>query len=384
MRIQLPLLPLLGLVFGAALSNLFAMRKASLAQAQQKQISVGFAGALLGFDILTLTGLLYFSGGPFNPFSFLYLVYVTLSAVILNVRWTWGLLGLSLAGFGALFIRHAGVDLGQHHHDSDHVSLHLQGMWVAFGVAAGFIIYFVQQIKSALSAQESQLETARELSEKSERLASLATLAAGAAHELATPLATIAVVSKELQRELEQSGAARSAVADAQLIRQELQRCRSILDHMSSKAGETAGESIVPITLDDLIDEALDGLPRAYRIDVELPAALGQHRLNLPPTAMAQALRGILKNAIEASEEAQVKLSARFSNGCIIEIKDRGRGMSEEVLKRVGEPFFTTKEPGMGMGLGLFLTRALLERLGGRLEVHSKLQQGTTVTMRLP
>ena len=100
--------------------------------------------ALMGLDVLVLTGLLYLTGGPFNPFSFLYLVYIALAAVLLGAGWTWALVLLSLVGSGVLFLRHRPLVLQAETHD-EHMSVHLRGMWVAYGVAAAFIVYFLMR-----------------------------------------------------------------------------------------------------------------------------------------------------------------------------------------------------------------------------------------------
>ena len=122
------------------------------------------------------------------------------------------------------------------------MSLHLQGMWVAFGVAASFIVYFLLRVRRALERHERELDAARAAGQRQERLASLATLAAGAAHELMTPLSTIAVIAGDLQRDLAQPGASPRAVEDARLVRAEVDRCRAIIERMRADAGDTAGE----------------------------------------------------------------------------------------------------------------------------------------------
>src|SRR5262249_9182438 len=133
----------------------------------------------------------------------LYLVNIALAAVVLRPRWTWTLVAVSLACFGTLFAQPrwgAGTAPALGH--EAHFRMHLQGMWVAFGVAAIFIVYFVQRVTRALAARDAELAAAQLATARHERLAALATLAAGAAHELATPLSTIAVAAKELERQL--------------------------------------------------------------------------------------------------------------------------------------------------------------------------------------
>jgi two-component system sensor histidine kinase RegB len=164
------------------------------------------AGAM-ALHVTCFTGLLYFTGGPMNPFSFLYLVHIALATLILRPRWTWTLVLLSLAGSAALFVRHVPLpmDHGAHMHHMTHgggpIDMHLRGMWVAFAIAAAFIVYFLYRVTRALGEREVELARMREHAARSERLASMATLAAGAAHELATPLATIAPLTRARARE---------------------------------------------------------------------------------------------------------------------------------------------------------------------------------------
>jgi two-component system sensor histidine kinase RegB len=257
-------------------------------------------------------------------------------------------------------------------------------MWVAFGVAASFIVYFVQRVTRALAERERELDDARAATARAERLASLATLAAGAAHELSTPLSTIAVVAKELERELERLRAAESALGDARLIRDQVERCRDILVQMAADAGESTGEDFAPITVARLVDSSIEGLAERERI--ALSVAASEDPVVVPVRSVAQAVRAVTKNALQASpRHAPIALAAELSHDvCRIEVRDSGSGMSPEVLARAGEPFFTTKGTGQGMGLGLFLARAVLERLGGRLELRSTPGAGTTVVLLLP
>ncbi|QRN98577.1 HAMP domain-containing histidine kinase [Archangium violaceum] len=347
--------------------------------------------AVMALDVVLLTVLLDLSGGPFNPFSALYLVHIALSAVVLRAGWTWALTGLAISCFGVLFVnnlwfpREGGEAASTHHHIHD-VRMHLEGMWAAFALAAGFIVYFVQRVTRALAAREAELVAARADSARHEKLTALATLAAGAAHELSTPLSTIAVVAKELERHLERTGAAASSLEDVQLIRQQVARCRDILTQMATDAGASRGESMVALSPAALVEEALEGLPGRERVRVEVDARAREERELVPAHAFARAIRGVVKNALQASApEAEVRLSlSREAEGWRLTVEDSGQGMPGEVLARAGEPFFTTKAPGEGMGLGLFLTRAVLDQLGGRLVLGSTPGEGTTVRLSWP
>jgi two-component system sensor histidine kinase RegB len=319
----------------------------------------------------------------------LYIVHIALAAVVLRAYWTWGLVGLSFAGFGSLFLGDTGPTGTWFEHPDQHMMhmrMHMQGMWIAFGIAAVFIVYFVTRVTRDLARRDAELARARAAAERSEKLASLATLAAGAAHELATPLSTIAVVARELERSLERAGALDGAVADARLIRNEVTRCRAILEQLAADAGASAGEAFAELSVHGLLDKAIEGLPQRERIRSAIAGEAEHVQLFLPARAVAQAVRGVLENALQASPpESSVLVHAnKTAERCAIVVEDRGPGMPPEVLSRVGEPFFTTKEPGKGMGLGLFLTRVVLERIGGGVAIDSRPGEGTRVELSVP
>jgi two-component system sensor histidine kinase RegB len=367
--VPLPLVPALSLIGFGVFTNLALTLWWRKARAVAEWVLV----AVMALDIVLLTGLLYVSGGSFNPFSFLYLVQIALGAVVLRRVLAWALAIFALSCYGALFL----VPSEHQHHD---MQLHLQGMWAAFALTASFIVGFVALVKRALGRREAELAAMRARQARDEKLAALGTLAAGAAHELATPLSTIAVAAKEMERGLAHTGS--DAAEDARLIREQVERCRGILHQMSADAGEILGETSVPMPIEELLRVALaDGA-----LSVAVDPAARELRVLVPPRAFAQILRGLVKNAREASlSDDGVALRVRTQGKALeLEVADRGAGMSPEVLARVGDPFFTTKEPGKGLGLGVFLARSLLERLGGSLRFESEPGRGTRVLLSLP
>ncbi len=331
---------------------------------------------IMMIDIAILTGLLYLSGGPKNPFSFLYLVQIALATVLVRARWTWMLVGLAFLGFGVLLVSHEPLAIPEENH--------AYGAWVALGVASAFVVHFLLRITGALAERERELTEARGLAARQERLASLATMAAGAAHELSTPLGTVALAAKELERALTKADSPELA-SDAKLIREQVGRCRSILDTMAQGAG-TVGESVSSSTVRELIDETLIGIREAPRVLCEIDDDLARTTLRLPPRAVSQALRSLVTNAQDASPPTSSVVITARRDGDVLEvtIRDRGPGIPEDVMARIGEPFFTTKAPGRGMGLGLFLARAVIEGVGGSLQIDSNKDNGTEVGARLP
>lgn len=384
MNVPLPLGPLLAILAVEAVANV--LFRTGLGRGLR--VSERGVAAALGLDVLCFTGLLYFTGGPFNPFSFLYLVYIALAAIVLRPRWAWTLVLLSAGCSAALFLDHVPLpmDHGEHHmhHGGAHEAMgtHLRGMWVAFAVAAAFIVYFINRVTRALADRDAELARSRERTTRSQRVAAMATLAAGAAHELATPLSTIAVAAKELERRAGDE----STRADAKLIREQVERCRDILGQMAGQAGESPGEVASDTTVDDLVRSALSGLPNPERVRIDWNSTDRGGKLFVPVRATAQALRNVVKNALDASpEDGDVVLTVDEVAGAFrLEVEDHGTGMTEGALLRATEPFFTTKDPGAGMGLGLFITRGVVDLLGGSLDIQSKQGEGTRVVVTLP
>jgi two-component system sensor histidine kinase RegB len=378
MKLPIPIPPLMGLLACEALTNL-----AWLLRPRARGIRDWWLGATMALDVMVFSGFLYFTGGPVNPFSFLYLIPIALAAMILSSIWTWALVLLSLVSSAVLFFWHQPLELGSH---AEHMRLHLQGMWIAFGVAAAFIVYFLRRISRALAERDAELQVSRNLVARQERLAALATLAAGAAHELSTPLGTIALIAKEIERALEGSAVSDQLSEDVRLVRSQVDRCRAILERMCADAGEMRGESFASATIQQLVDSSLAGLAGGAAIRAEVDPTLDGVQLRVPARAISEAIRGVLKNAQEVSPAGQpVTLVVRRSARAVdFAVEDRGPGMAQALLERAGEPFFTTKPTGQGMGLGLFLARAVVERIGGSLRLESMVGRGTTATVRVP
>jgi two-component system sensor histidine kinase RegB len=375
---ELPLARLLILIAILAVSNaLLAAFRSRLSSAR------GLCGAALTLDTLLLSGLLHATGGPYNPFGVLYLVHITLAAVVLGARWTWFLAGLAVGCYGLLFFSHRPLE--HLSHGGPEMSLHLQGMWVAFSIAAILTASFVVKLSSAIERRDAAMAEMRERAARTERLASVTTLAAGAAHELGTPLATIAVAARELERLIRAlpSAEAQLLIPDAGLIRSELDRCRAILDRLGTDSGQMPGEAPVELRVDDLVASVLGPLSaqQRSRLHVSVPADAAVVRL--PRAALLQVAQNLLRNALDASK-GSVSLSFELrASDLRLRVEDEGPGMSSEVLSRVGEPFFSTKQPGQGLGLGVFIARTLAEQMGGRLTLESSPAHGTTALVEI-
>jgi two-component system sensor histidine kinase RegB len=392
-RVELETIPLLLVVGFTAISNVafayWLRTHTRLPEQFRVRRDPWVLAAVMGVDLLSLTTLLFLSGGPANPFTIFFFVNLALAAVVLPTRSSWWLLLLAVGCLGFLLAVHLPVPaLSQPVTAGGARQLTLQqvGLVTAVALCAGVAIYFITRVTRELQGRERELRLAELQTARSERLEALATLAAGAGHELASPLSTIAVIAKDLSRHLEGMDVPETVIEDVGLIRSELDHCRKILDGMASSAGQALGEEMLPVTSHELLSETLEGLSRRDRVTLDLDASSSGLSLVVPLTGMANALRGIIRNSLDASSpDAEVLVSTQIGKDSLqITISDTGCGMSPEVLARAGEPFFTTKEPGQGMGLGLFLTRNLLQRLGGNLTLDSSPNVGTKTVVTIP
>jgi two-component system sensor histidine kinase RegB len=260
------------------------------------------------------------------------------------------------------------------------IALHMRGMWLAFALTALVIAALVTRLTIAVERRDRALESLRERNASAVRVAGLATLAAGAAHELSTPLSTIAVAARELERALADANSP-ALRQDARLIRAETDRCRAILTPWPEKR-RPAGET----------------LPRASGRGPQVSAqgsdrqAAGDIHVTTRPAGRMASRRGVglgnlVDNALHASPDTgvvRVDVTTAPDNRVRIVVADHGGGMNDEQLARAGEPFFTTKPAGKGTGLGLFVARSTAEQLGGSLRLTSAPGTGTTATMELP
>jgi two-component system sensor histidine kinase RegB len=381
---SLPLSALLTVVGAIAASNVLLV----LLVARRWETVDELAHGVLVADTLALAWLLALSGGTANPFTMLFMVHVVVAVVLLSPAWTWIIAALALACYGAMSFWSfplvlpsavGGVAL-------DLPLAYRQGLAVAFGLTVLLIALFAGQILAAWVRRERQLATMREESLQHQQLVGLTTLAAGAAHELGSPLGTIAVAAGEMERVLagvRVQPELATLVEDVQLIREEVDRCRAILDHMYVGSIEDhAPRGDLNGTLADL--RRMLGESAWSRVALRCPSELLARPA--PVRTLAQALIAPLRNALQATcpgESVTLAIEQRPAQ-LVFQVRDQGAGMASEILARASEPFFTTRKPGEGMGLGLFLTRVIADRLGGQLTIQSRPGGGTVVQLVIP
>lgn len=336
--------------------------------------------ALLGWDVAQLGLLLQFTGGLANPFAILLVAPVAIAAVILSRRATLAVGLLALATASALTISPSPLPWAAP--GLEFPRLYVVGIWAALVTGMGFIAIYAasvvaetRQVADALAATQMALERER-------RLSALGALAAAAAHELGTPLGTIAVAAREVARELP----ANSPVAeDVQALLAETQRCREILTRLAARpVAENEGPLARP-----LVSALVEAAARPHRrAGVEIVQALD----GAPPAPtladrpeLVPGLGALIENAVGFAR-ARVELTTRWTGDEIaVMIADDGPGFAPGVLDRLGEPYLSSRpETGesLHMGLGVFIAKTLLERAGAELEFANRAGGGALVTAR--
>jgi two-component system sensor histidine kinase RegB len=335
--------------------------------------------AQLAVDVIALTILLYYGGGSTNPFVSLYLLPLVIAAATLPAGYTWGMAALTAACYSLLMVYY--IPLPHiHRHGEDAFDIHVMGMWLGFVISAMVVAYFVVQMAQAVRSRDEMLARAREEILRNERIVALGTQAAGAAHEMGTPLSTMAVVIGELQHDVTST---QSALRDnLAILDEQVRGCKRILDKIMANAQDSG--VALPQPVDALMAEVVGEWqllrPTAqyhYRCDSIQPAPI----LNADVTLRA-ALMNLLNNAADASPQP-IEIHARWDSASFtLEIRDHGKGLSDEATLKAGSAFFTTKKEGRG--LGLLLANATIERLGGTVRLFNREEGGATTELTLP
>ncbi len=403
LEIALPIIFVSIIILFEAASNLFF----TFLTRRKKIIPEWFFGLVMFLDIILLTVLLYYTGGPMNPFTFLYLVHIVIGAILMRAYWSWSLTVFTVLCYSSLFVVDpkvfgqlplmlpggfiGGVDIQATCHPavteytllSDHLKLHLKGMLLAFAITAFFIVFFVGKIQKALEEHQQTLVSLEEERARSEKLSSLATLSAGAAHEFSTPLSTIAVAAGEMLHQLKEEKIDQGLIDDAQLIKDQVKACKDILYQMAADAGEHLGEALEKYKLGHIVSKIINEFSEEDQTRIKVDNQATDISIRLPMRTTVRTVKGLIKNGLDASQAASSVFLKCFydENFLYFQVTDHGCGMDEEIMTRAREPFFTTKEQGKGLGLGLFLAQNVAEQFGGELAISSEKLDGTVVTI---
>ncbi len=360
-----------------AAAALWLATAAPLVRARKATLPPPTAGTHLVLDVAGLSLLLAVSGGAANPFTALYFVPLAL-ATYLSPRWTAGVAGAAITGFALLLAVPAMPG-------SDAMGAHLRGMWVAFAAAGALVAVAMHRVAVHLSAQRERLGRLERERAEDRHAAALGSLAAGAAHELATPLGTIELLVADLDRMDADERA--GAVAT---IRAQVRRCRRIVDDMASPelVVTATRERIEPFPVADLVAELSDLGPEGVVVVRTTPAA-ERARLALPRALVLRQIRELVTNALRALPDPPPAGSVEVTLDATDEriearVADRGAGLTDEDLARAFDPFYSGHADKGGTGLGLFLLRAQMRRLGGGIRLSHRTGGGTLATLTWP
>ncbi len=393
MNVEIPLLLVSNIILFEGASNVYLhVRYERNAPISNRMILV-----ILLMDTVLLTGLLHVTGGAMNPFVFLYLIHIVTGAIILQEKCSWLITATTLACYSLLFYfppsfisalsDPAGpvgsTELQRIDNLTGSFQLHLKGMGGAFLVTTLFIAFFVSKTQKALTQHRLKVQSLEKERERNERLASLATFAAGAAHELSTPLSTVAVVSCEMIHTLEEQGGSEELLDDARLIRRQVADCKEILYQMAARAGEHLGEEIRTFSIQQAVSEILEEIKEEERRRIQVNIEPEDLQIVMPFRSLCRTVKGLVNNGLEASSPPEVVAMRWFTTPehLWVEVRDQGTGIDEQMAVLVTEPSFTTKDSGLG--LGLFLARSMAEQFGGDLTIEPQAGGGTLVTLTL-
>lgn len=364
--IALPL-PVLGVVM-----LLLALYNLAIGVRLRRAQSVSAAELLLhlGLDVLTLLATLYVSGGSGNPFVSFFLLPLVVAAVALPGRYVLALALATLACYTLLLFFHWPLP-------SDRFNLHVIGMWFNFVLSAALIVAVVTRMARHLRQQDAALAASREKVLRDEHIVALGTLAAGAAHELGTPLNTMAVLAADCERAL--AGQPELA-ADMRCLREQIASCKTTLTRLRDYDIEATDRQ--PVHADRVLRDVLDAwsrvrptVPVAFHWQGPAPRV----RVGAPLT---QTLSNLVNNAADASP-AGIEVRARVEGRqLLIDILDSGPGIGPDVAARAGKLPVSTKADGHGVGL--LLANATIERLGGTVSVRNRAAGGACTRVALP
>ncbi len=377
--IPLPYAPLITAIAALGLLSFIAWwRLRTTVQTSQRELVMQLLG-----DIAALSLLFYFSGGYSNPFIWMYLLPITVAAVALRTAYAWLIASLSIASYTLLMFYHVPLShLHMHMRGDDKLDIHLVGMWIGFVVSSVIVAIFIARIGQNLRDYDNKIAEVREKALESERMLALGTLATSAAHELGTPLATMAIISKELTQEYANQP---ELLAQLGILQKQVSRCKEILSSITRNAGQARADAMQGLSLRDFLQDAIqrwrDTRP-ATELVVSMPSNIFNPNVVVDRT-LTQALQNMLDNAADESPE-RVLFNAEWDDKILtIQIRDFGKGLSAETKNKLGTPFFTSKDE-KGMGLGVYLTQTTLARYGGELSLNNHAEGGVMTRVNLP
>jgi two-component system sensor histidine kinase RegB len=386
LEFDLPVVPCVSIVGLSALLNLVLQ----IAFNPMQRLEPVYAAALLALNIVELAGLLFFTGGLQNPFSFLFLAPVLISATALPIRLTIALAALAIASASLLFFLHLPLPW-----DSDEPlvlpPIYLFGVWLSIVVAIGVTSLYAFQVTEEARKLSDALAATELVLAREQHLTQLDGLAAAAAHELGTPLSTIFLIARELEQTLQDNS---QLAGDIKTLREQTQRCRDILAKITQLSATGAPFDRMPLST--LIEETV-APHRDFGVAIKVRIAVAGTRepVGTRNPAVLYGVGNILENAVDFAR-ATVEVNAWWNTETVeIVISDDGPGFAPDILKRIGEPYLSRRRSTVtdeaqnehrGLGLGVFIARTLLERTGATVSFTNRIfpDHGAVVQIAWP
>ncbi|MDI1263749.1 MAG: ActS/PrrB/RegB family redox-sensitive histidine kinase [bacterium] len=370
LEFDVPIIPCISIVAVAAMLNLTLQ----IVFNPMQRLEPVYAAALFALNIVELAGLLFLTGGLQNPFSFLFLGPVLISATVLPIRLTAAIGVLAIACASLLVYFHLPLPW-----DGDDPlvlpPIYLFGVWLSIVLAIAVTsLYAFQATEEARKLSDALAATELVLT-REQHLTQIDGLAAAAAHELGTPLSTIFLIARELEKTSEGDG---HLAADLRTLREQAQRCRDILAKITQLSSSGAPFDVMPLST--LIEEAV--APHrdfGVAIKVRLAVAAAREPVIARNPAILYGVGNILENAVDFARTT-VEVNAWWNADTVeIVISDDGPGIAPDILKRIGEPYLSRRRSTdeaqnerTGLGLGVFIARTLLERTGARVSFSNR------------
>lgn len=384
LEFALPVIPCLAIISASCLLNLGLQ----IAFNPMQRMEPAYAAALLATNIVELAGLLYFTGGLQNPFSFLFLAPVLISATALPVRLTIALGVLAVACASVLVFLYRPLPW-----DSEEPlvlpPIYLLGVWLSIVLAIGVTSLYAFQVTEEARKLSDALAATELILAREQHLTQIDGLAAAAAHELGTPLSTIVLISRELERALQDNS---QVAPDIRVLREQAQRCRDILSKITQLSA--TGAPFDSMKLSILIEEIV-APHRDFGVEIKVRVAVAASRepVGIRNPAILYGVGNLVENAVDFARTT-VEVNAWWSNDMVeIVISDDGPGFAPDILKRIGEPYLSRRRGGeeaanehQGLGLGVFIARTLLERTGAKVSFGNRVfpQHGAVVQIAWP
>ncbi|WFF42968.1 HAMP domain-containing histidine kinase [Salinicola endophyticus] len=377
LKFQLHVLPIISVIVAMGLCNVATWWRLG------RPLAVTDTEYLLHWlvDIAGLSLLFYYTGGSTNPFITYLLVPLAIAASTLPWSYAWIIAFAATASYTFMMLFYEPVPQLASAELVSGIQLHTVGMWLNFILSGGLLSFFIFKMAHALRRRDLTLSRTREAALRNEQILAVATQAAGTAHELGTPLSTMAVLLNEMRHDAADQP---QLLEDVELLRRQVDTCKQRLQTLVANADRRRLEK--PETLraipwmESLIQRWLVLRPDVHH-QLEIVGRRGQPWIAVD-TTLEQALINLLNNAADASPEAVVTSLDWNVEELIIDIRDHGPGVPMSIADQLGDTFISTKSKGMG--IGLFLSHATINRFGGGVSLYNHEEGGTLTEVKLP